>query len=105
VARTGALRQAAQLPVQADARPRADDGIAARQRGDLIGQASFWRKLNSGRRRRWRSGIARRRWRGRDIAGADLHRPPRIADDATQTVVHRSGAHGRHIRHISPDGR
>ena len=30
VARTGALRQAAQLPVQADARPRADDGIAAR---------------------------------------------------------------------------
>ena len=30
VAPTGALRQAAQLPVQADARPRADDGIAAR---------------------------------------------------------------------------
>jgi len=30
VARTGALRQAAQLPVQADARRRADDGIAAR---------------------------------------------------------------------------
>jgi hypothetical protein len=37
--------------------------------------ASFWRKL-----RRWRSGIARRRWRA--VAGADLHRPPRIADDA-----------------------
>ena len=52
---------------------------------------SFCRKLNgsAGRRRR-RSGIARRRWR-RGVTGADLHRPPRIADDPAKTVVQRLG--------------
>jgi hypothetical protein len=40
---------------------------------------------------RWRSGIARRWWWRRDVAGTDLHRPPRIADDVAQTVIHRLG--------------